>query len=145
MVKRPRKPRKSSTEVEPQVQNNDKQSKKQTKKIAETESQVENDDKAKRSKNFSPEESEVLLSACDKFYEVINKNSNRDVDKKAKTNAWSKIKCGFDKYCKSQGIYVSKNLLLVKFSHFQCHSCVHTIIYRCTNERSHSYKVNIKH
>lgn len=62
-----------------------------------------------RSKNFSDAECNVLLSACDKFYTIINKNSNRDNDKKAKTVAWSKIKMGFDQYCKSQGVFVSRN------------------------------------
>lgn len=61
-----------------------------------------------RSKNFTEAECNVLLSACDKFYNVINKNSNRDKDKKAKIAAWSQIKAGFDAYCKSEGIYVSE-------------------------------------
>lgn len=61
-----------------------------------------------RSKNFTQNEVDVLLSACDKFHEIINKNSNRDKDKVAKTNAWQKIKTGFDNYCKAQGFYVSK-------------------------------------
>lgn len=64
-----------------------------------------------RSKNFTEAESSALLSACDKFYNIINKNSNRDCDKKAKNNAWLRIKSGFDQYCKSEGVYVSKNSL----------------------------------
>lgn len=65
-----------------------------------------------RAKNFSEAECKVLLSACDKFHGIINKNSSRDKDKKAKSVAWAKIKAGFDGYCKSEGIYVSKNQLL---------------------------------
>lgn len=61
-----------------------------------------------RSKNFTDKEITVLLSACDKFYSVINKNSNREVDKMAKASSWLKIKTGFDNYCKTQGCYVSK-------------------------------------
>lgn len=64
-----------------------------------------------RSKNFTEAECNVLLSASDKFYTIINKNSNRDNDKKAKVSAWSQIKRGFDAYCKSTGIYVSDNCL----------------------------------
>lgn len=60
-----------------------------------------------RSRNFTEDECKVLVSACDKFHETINKNSNRDVDKHAKATAWEKIKLGFDTYCKAQGIYVS--------------------------------------
>lgn len=64
-----------------------------------------------RSKNFSEDENQVLISACDKFHDIINKNSNRDVDKTAKVNAWKKIKCGFDRYCQAEGIFVSKNFM----------------------------------
>lgn len=62
-----------------------------------------------RSKNFSESENKVLISACDKFHDIINKNSNRDVDKVAKVKAWNKIKEGFDCYCQAEGIFVSKN------------------------------------
>lgn len=83
-----------------------------------------------RSKNFSEEESKVLLSACDKFHSVINKNSNRDVDKIAKVKAWEKIKQGFDNYCRAEGIYVSKNLMclvlvnIVQSHQFICMKCI---------------------
>lgn len=62
-----------------------------------------------RSKNFTENENKVLISACDKFHEIINKNSSSDADKLAKNKAWANIKNGFDVYCKSQGIFVSKN------------------------------------
>lgn len=64
-----------------------------------------------RSKNFTEAECKVLLSASDKFYSIINRNSNRDKDRKAKVSAWIQIKRSFDTYCKSTGIYVSENRL----------------------------------
>lgn len=60
-----------------------------------------------RCKNFTENENNVLISACDKFHDVINKNSNRDADKAAKVNAWGKIKLGFDRYLQTEGLYVS--------------------------------------
>lgn len=60
-----------------------------------------------RSKNFTDAENKVLLSACDKFHEVINKNSSRAVDKAAKVKAWQSIQRGHTNYCKTQGIFVS--------------------------------------
>lgn len=83
----------------------------------EDEQQLKDDKIKVRSKNFTEPENEVLLSACDKFHSIINKNTNRDVDKTEKSNAWKKIKQGFDNYCKVQGIYVSKNLIEKRICH----------------------------
>lgn len=62
-----------------------------------------------RSKNFSENEIKIFLSACDKFHDIINKNSSRDADKVAKVKAWESIKTGFERYCKADGFFVSKN------------------------------------
>lgn len=45
-----------------------------------------------RSKNFVEAECKILVEVCDKYFDVINKNSNREVDKTAKSQAWVKIK-----------------------------------------------------
>lgn len=63
--------------------------------------------KKPRSKKFTFEEIKVLLSVTDRYYNIINKNSNRDTDVTAKNQAWNKTHQGFNKYCKSSGISVS--------------------------------------
>lgn len=60
-----------------------------------------------RSKNFTEEECKVIVSTCGKHFDIINKNSNRDVDKKAKDQAWKKIQREFHAYCHTNGIFVS--------------------------------------
>lgn len=59
-----------------------------------------------RAKKYSKEETEALLEICDEFHGIINKNSNRDADKKNKERAWRNIKHAFDVACKSQAIHV---------------------------------------
>lgn len=72
---------------------------------------LENSQNSKsRSKNYSADESAALIKCCDVFHAIINKNSNHDKDKKQKEAAWQQIKSNFIEYCKSQGIYVSKNV-----------------------------------
>lgn len=60
-----------------------------------------------RAKNFTKGEERALVSATGRFRTVIDINSNRDVDNKAKNDAWISIKRGFDNYCHAEGIYVS--------------------------------------
>lgn len=68
-----------------------------------------------RSKKYTTNECEVLMKLCEKFHAVINKNSNRDEDKKQKTKAWETIKKGFDFCCKADGMFVS-TILYVLFN-----------------------------
>lgn len=60
-----------------------------------------------RSKNFTEEECKVIVSTCGKYFDVINKNSNREADKKAKDQAWAKIEQEFNAYCHAHAIFVS--------------------------------------
>lgn len=64
-------------------------------------------EKKTRAKRFSDDEEKVLLSLCDRFFDIINKNSNKDVDTTAKSQAWKKIHTGFHNYCKAMAISVS--------------------------------------
>lgn len=68
-----------------------------------------------RAKNYSAEECEALIKCCEKFHSVITLNSSRDTDKTEKKAAWKLIKRDFNEYCKSQGIYVSKKLIVCYF------------------------------
>lgn len=58
-------------------------------------------------KNFTKEEERALVSATGKFQTVIDVNTNRDADNKAKNTAWITNKRGFYNYCHAEGIYVS--------------------------------------
>lgn len=78
----------------------------------ETSDAVGTQENKTRSKNFTEAECKMLISACDKFHEVINKNSNRDSDKAAKNDAWHKIKMCFGGYCKAEAIFVSVFIFL---------------------------------
>lgn len=106
-----------------------------------------------RSKNFSEEESRVLLSACDRHHNIINKNSNRSTDKLAKVKAWAQIKNGFDNYCRTQGIYVCKNLfrlyqyiqLFIMFSMIECIWTNFFTIHRLAIDQLSNCKTNTKH
>lgn len=49
----------------------------------------------KRNKNFSSFENDTLLKTCDKFHNIINKNSNKTADINEKTKAWQSIKQGY--------------------------------------------------
>lgn len=60
-----------------------------------------------RTKNYSAIECEHILRTCDKFHNILNKNSNRDADKKQKQNTWQTIKSEFDERCKADGCFVS--------------------------------------
>lgn len=60
-----------------------------------------------RTKNYTPFECETLLKICDQYHTVINKNSNRDIDRKNKESAWQTIKNEFDERCKADGQFVS--------------------------------------
>lgn len=70
-------------------------------------SQLAQENTKNRAKNYSKIESDSLLKICDEFHLVINRNSNRDVDKQEKVKAWQKIKKRLDEFCQSEGIYVS--------------------------------------
>lgn len=59
-----------------------------------------------RAKKYTTAESEALLKICNEFHGIINKNSNRDADRKNKDKAWATIKRTFDTTCKSQAIFV---------------------------------------
>lgn len=60
-----------------------------------------------RTKNYTAIECEHILKTCDKFHNIINKNSNRDSDKKTKEKTWQTIKIEFDERCKADGCFVS--------------------------------------
>ena len=69
-----------------------------------------------RSKNFTEAECEILVQVCDRYYDVITKNSNREVDKMAKNQAWEKIKHAFDASCHTKEIDVSKSVFILPFA-----------------------------
>lgn len=82
-----------------------------------------------RSKNYSAEESAALIRCAEKFYDIITKNSSRDKDKQIKQRAWESIKKSFDQYCKSQGIYVSKNSFFMSFRFEFCALCLNAFAF----------------
>lgn len=60
-----------------------------------------------RSKNYSKEETDLLIKICASFQGILNKNSNRDADVLMKQKCWDLIKRKFDEQCRIQAIYVS--------------------------------------
>lgn len=69
-----------------------------------------------RAKNYTGEESRAIVKCCEKYKLIINKNSSSQSDIHQKERAWEAIKNDFDRYCKSQGFYVSRKFFFIKFT-----------------------------
>lgn len=87
-------------------------------------SQPSNFSKRNRSKNYTKEETDMLVKVCADFHGIISKNSSSDADKKIKDKTWETIKQRFDARCKAEAIYVSffRRFIyaLIKHLYFMC-------------------------
>lgn len=71
-----------------------------------------------RAKKYTKEECDMLAKVCVEYRQIIDKNSNKDIDVKSKKMAWEKIKRSFDTRCRVEAIYVSC---------FVCDSNIHIV------------------
>lgn len=69
-----------------------------------------------RAKNYSAQENKLLLQMCNRYHNVINKNSIKTSDKVKKEKAWQSISQQFHDRLQKDGELVKKFI----FFHFDC-------------------------